>query len=241
MEKLHINCSNWLDHFEPNQLGSYEDSNNDLRKPIDNNNSKDHNNRSNVVGSDSDDNALGSVLRPSTLNLDDLSSGHDIPRKGELIKEGQDSRNNPKEPRDSKEPKDNNTNSHHSALVDGSALKTLALMNKELNSYHDYQGNDDLIIEEQIQTPNQQKKPAAAKDQKQLDKQLSLTSFTDQATLAGPPKRDLSLWDDVEGRFGISTHGPSCHDLRILLEVIGGGLKPESKVAQSTASTVAVT
>ena len=178
--------------IEPNQLGSYEDSNNDPRKPIDNNSSKDNNNRSNVVGSDSDDHALGPVLRPSTLNLDDLSSSQDSPRKGELIKEGRDSRNNPKEPRDSKKPKDSNTNSHHSAFIDGSALKPSALMSKELNSYHDYQSNDDLIIEEQIQTSKQQKKPATAIDQKQLDKQLSLTSFTDQATLTGPPKRDLS-------------------------------------------------
>ena len=40
-------------------------------------------------------------MRPSTLNLDDLSKSQDSPRKGELIKEGQDSRNNPKEPKDS--------------------------------------------------------------------------------------------------------------------------------------------
>ena len=71
------------------------------------------------------------------------------------------------------------------------------------------------------------------------DQQHKLTPTADQATLAGSPRRSLNPWDDVEGRSGISTHGPSCHGPRVLLEVIGGGLKMESKVAQLTTSTAA--
>ena len=58
---------------------------------------------------------------------------------------------------------------------------------------------------------------------------------TDQATLASSPRRDPNPLDDVEGRVGISAHGPSYHDPRALLEVTGGGLKTEHKVVQSAA------
>ena len=57
----------------------------------------------------------------------------------------------------------------------------------------------------------------------------------DQATLESPHRRDPNPLDDVEGRAGISAHGPSYHDPRVLLEVIGGGLKTEHKVVQSAA------
>ena len=57
---------------------------------------------------------------------------------------------------------------------------------------------------------------------------------TDQAILASSPRRDPNPLDDVEGRAGISAHGPSYHDPRALLEVNGGGLKTEAKVPQLT-------
>ena len=77
---------------EPNQPGSYEGSNNDPRIPMNSNNKEDNrgkgnSNRSNVVGSD--DPAPGSVLRPSTLNLDDSNLGQDSPKEVEIFMEGQ--------------------------------------------------------------------------------------------------------------------------------------------------------
>ena len=71
---------------------------------------------------------------------------------------------------------------------------------------------------------NQQNRTAAAPDAK----------TDDQATLASPSRRDPSPWDDVEGIFGISTLGTSCHGPRTLLEVTKEGRKSELKVAHST-------
>ena len=66
------------------------------------------------------------------------------------------------------------------------------------------------------------------------DQQQLRTKTDDQATLASPSRRDPSPWDDVEGIFGISTLGTSCHGPRTLLEVTKEGRKSELKVAHST-------
>ena len=70
---------------------------------------------------------------------------------------------------------------------------------------------------------NQQNRTAAAPDAK----------TDDQATLASPSRRDPSPWDDVEGIFGISTLGTSCHSSRVLLEVTGSAQKIDAKVMRS--------
>ena len=108
-----------------------------------------------------------------------------------------------------------------------------SILNKkdfQCNTY--IQGNDELIKGNQIQM-NEATKEQNPTEISKTDQQQSLTPITDQATLVGPPRRDLSPWDDVEGRFGISTHGPSCHGPRTLLEVIKGGLKSKLKVTQA--------
>ena len=141
---------------EPNQLGSHEDSTNNLRKPIDNNNSKNHNNRSNVVGSDFDDNAHGFVLRPSTLSLDDLSSSQDIPPKGELIKEGQDSRNNPKGPKDG----NNKSNKNHFDASDLMHTRPSSTHNDEFNTSQNNKEDRELIMgkqEQRLETSKEQR------------------------------------------------------------------------------------
>ncbi|XP_057545741.1 uncharacterized protein LOC130824739 [Amaranthus tricolor] len=53
----------------------------------------------------------------------------------------------------------------------------------------------------------------------------------EQATLESSPRRDPNPLDDVEHRVGISAQGPSHHDPRALLKVIGKTLKSEYKVA----------
>ena len=73
---------------EPNQQGSSEDS----REPASNNNkrnniSKNQKEHTNVSVEDFDHAALGSVLRTSSLNIDDHNLDQDKPRDNELIME----------------------------------------------------------------------------------------------------------------------------------------------------------
>ena len=111
--------------------------------------------------------------------------------------------------------------------------------NDEFNTSQNNKEERQLIMgkqEQRLETSKEQREPTGTANS---NIQQLLTSFTDQATLAGLPRRDPSPWDDVEGRFGISTHAPSCNGPRILLEVIGGRLKSESKVASRQVSTTA--
>ena len=113
---------------------------------------------------------------------------------------------------------------------------TSRLSKKNLPCNQDTQGRDELIKRNQLQL-NKTIREHRPTELGSTDQQTALTSIADQATLEGSPRHDLNHWDDVEGKFGISTHGPSCHGPRVLLEVIGGGLKLETKVTQLTAST----
>ena len=81
---------------------------------------------------------------------------------------------------------------------------------------------------------NKQEKPTTRAEQERSNMQQSLIRPTDQATLTGQPSCDRSSGEDVEGRIGISLHGPCCHGPRILLTITGSAQKIKAKVVQST-------
>ena len=119
--------------------------------------------------------------------------------------------------------KSNKSNRNHSdvSVNSDSALGVTAkpsAMNLEFNESQDSQGRDELIMEKQIQR-HKQEKPTTATEQKNSDMQQSLTHPADQTTLTDQPRHDLSSWEDVEGRIGISLYGPCCHGPRVLLIV----------------------
>ena len=106
------------------------------------------------------------------------------------------------------------------------------------NSSQDSQGSDELIKGNQIQkfeTTNKQGKPTNTSNHEKSDIQQILITMADQATLTDQPRRSLSSWEDMEGRIGISLHGPCCHGPRVLLTVIEGAQETRVKVVQSTA------
>ena len=111
----------------------------------------------------------------------------------------------------------------------GPALSPLALNIDVFNSSQDSQRKDELIMESQIQK-NKQEKPTAATDQEKSDMQQSLINLADQATLTEPSRQNLRSWDDVEGRNGISIHGPCCHGPRVLLTFMGRAQETGPKV-----------
>ena len=107
-------------------------------------------------------------------------------------------------------------------------------MSKELYSFQDNQSNDDLEQIQSYKSSKQQKSLATIQEQKHTDHQKLLTCSTDQTTLVGLPRRTLSPWDEVEGIFGISTHGTCYQGPRVLLIIIGSTWKGKAKVAQSS-------
>ena len=115
-----------------------------------------------------------------------------------------------------------------------------SMNNDESNASPSNQEEGELIKGNQSQLIEATKEQEGMTKISKTNQQQNLTPTADQATLAGSPRHDLNHWDDVEGKSGISTHGPSCHGPRDLLEVIGRALKSKPKVAQSTVSTAAV-
>ena len=106
--------------------------------------------------------------------------------------------------------KSNRSNSDGSdGPVFGSVLIPSTLNLDDSNSSQYSQGKDKLIMENQIrkiETKNKQEKPTAVTESHM---QQSLINLADQATLTGLSRRILRSWDDVEGRNGISIHGPA--------------------------------
>ena len=92
--------------------------------------------------------------------------------------------------------------------------------NDDSNSDQDSPRGVKTIKEAQMQV----KKPTKAATETEttnLSKYQILNSNGDQATLSSQPRSAQSTVEDVEGRFGISLHGPCCHGPRTLLTIMG--------------------
>ena len=138
----------------------------------------------------------------------------------------------------------NNAGQEHPSNIMSNTLEVFesspALTDSASTSSKDFQintqGSDTIIKEDQrqlIKSTTSPKGTTYATDQDKSDNQQLINEPSDQTTLTDIHRCDLNRCDDVEGIIGISTHGPSCHGPRTLLEVIKGGLKSKLKVTQA--------
>ena len=131
----------------------------------------------------------------------------------------------------------NKSNKSHFNVSDFMHIMPLSTHNNGLNTNQNNKEDQELIMgkqEQKLEASKEQNKPTATQEQEQSDHQKLLTSFTDQATLAGLSRQTLSSSDDVEGIIGISTLGPSHHGPRVPRMIMGSSWKLEAKVAQSS-------
>ena len=104
----------------------------------------------------------------------------------------------------------------------------------ESNISQNNQEDNQLIMRKQKQELRNKEDQQQAKIKGIQSHQQPLTNSTDQATLAGLPRRTQGPLDDVEGIIGISTLGPSHHGPRVPRMIMGSSWKLEAKVAQSS-------
>ena len=162
-----------------------------------------------------------------------------MPTKGELIKEGQDSRNNPKKPTATQDKKHSD---HQQLMTNPTDQATLAgLYRRTLSPWDDVEG----IIGISTLGPSHhgprvlrviigsmwKSEAKVTQSTWSVSSNMQQLLTTDQASLASPSGHDLNPYADVEGRFGIFAQGSSHHGPRALLKVTGKTLKSEYKVA----------
>ncbi|XP_057545740.1 uncharacterized protein LOC130824737 [Amaranthus tricolor] len=152
----------------------------------------------------------------------------------------EDSNNNPKASKESMNNNNKNNKNHvdefYEACEDSDFIHTnpSSTYSDESNTSQNNQEDNQLIMRKQKQELKNNNDQQQAKIRGIQGHQQPLTNSTDQATLAGLPRRTQGPWEDVEGIIGISTLGPSHHGPRVLRMIIVSSWKLEAKVAQSS-------
>ena len=224
--------------LEPYQLGSHEGINEDSRSnsKLRNNINKNNKEHINVPVEEFDHAAFGSVLRTSSMSIDDQNSDQDKPRDNELIIESQATRSIQVKPTT----RTKQSRSDQQTLTSDQATLTSPPRCNPSPS-------DDVEDIFGISTlgPNYHgprilcmiigstwKLEAKVTQSTRITSSNSPPILTiEQATLASSPRRDPNPLDDVEHRVGIFAQGSSQHGPRALLKVNGKALKSEHKVA----------